>query len=62
MHISVTSFCNSVSFLLIRVENIGNKFQIMDPTQTIDLAGLCLVVVIHAGVLALRLGISLGRA
>ena len=34
----------------------------MEPTQTIDLAGLCLIVVIHAGVLALRLGISLERA
>ena len=34
----------------------------MEPSQTIDLAGLCLIVVIHAGILALRLGISLGRA
>ena len=34
----------------------------METTQTIDLAGLCLIVVIHAGVLALRLGISLERA
>ena len=33
----------------------------MELTQTIDLAGLGLIVVIHAGVLALRLGISLGR-
>ena len=31
-------------------------------TPTIDLAGLLLVVVIHAGILALRLGISLNRA
>ena len=31
-------------------------------TPTIDLAGLLLVVVIHAGILALRLGISLSRA
>ncbi len=30
--------------------------------QTIDLAGLLLVVVFHAGILALRLGISLQRA
>ena len=34
----------------------------MDLTPTIDLAGLCLVVLIHAGILALRLGISLQRA
>ena len=33
--------------------------KIMD--SVIDLAGLCLLVVIHAGVLALRLGISLSR-
>ena len=32
----------------------------MDPN--IDLAGLLLVVVFHAGILALRLGISLQRA
>ncbi len=31
-------------------------------STTIDLAGLLLVVVIHAGILALRLGISLSRA
>ena len=41
---------------------IKEFFLIMELTQTIDLAGLCLIVVIHAGVLALRLGISLGRA
>ncbi|WP_269622562.1 photosystem I reaction center subunit XII [Prochlorococcus marinus] len=34
----------------------------METTSTIDLAGLCLVVVMHAGILALRLGISLGKA
>ncbi|WP_036901165.1 MULTISPECIES: photosystem I reaction center subunit XII [Prochlorococcus] len=34
----------------------------MTPSPTIDLAGLCLVVVMHAGILALRLGISLGKA
>ena len=33
----------------------------MEPTQTINLIALSLIVVIHAGVLALRLGISLGR-
>ena len=36
-------------------------FFIMEPTQTINLIALSLIVVIHAGVLALRLGISLGR-
>jgi len=34
----------------------------MDPSTTIDLAGLTLVVVMHAGILALRLGISLAKA
>ncbi|KGG21482.1 photosystem I subunit XII (PsaM) [Prochlorococcus marinus str. SS51] len=34
----------------------------METSTTIDLAGLCLVVVMHAGILALRLGISLKRA
>ncbi|ABX08473.1 photosystem I reaction center subunit XII [Prochlorococcus marinus] len=34
----------------------------MAPSSTIDLAGLCLVVVMHAGILALRLGISLSKA
>ena len=34
---------------------------IMEPSQTINLIALSLIVVIHAGVLALRLGISLGR-
>ncbi|WP_320674342.1 photosystem I reaction center subunit XII [Prochlorococcus sp. MIT 1341] len=29
--------------------------------SSIDLAGLCLVVVAHAGILALRLGITLAR-
>ena len=57
----VTSFCNSVSNLLFWVENIGNIFLIMEPTQTINLIALSLIVVMHAGVLALRLGISLGR-
>ena len=33
----------------------------MEPTQSINLIILSLIVVIHAGVLALRLGISLGR-
>ena len=33
----------------------------MEPTQTINLIALSLIVVMHAGVLALRLGISLGR-
>ena len=57
----VTSFCNSVSNSLFWVENIGNIFFTMEPTQTINLIALSLIVVIHAGVLALRLGISLGR-
>ena len=43
------------------VENIGNIFLTMEPTQTINLIALSLIVVMHAGVLALRLGISLGR-
>ena len=46
---------------LFWVENIGNIFFTMEPTQTINLVALSLIVVIHAGVLALRLGISLGR-
>ena len=46
---------------LFWVENIGNIFFNMEPTQTINLIALSLIVVIHAGVLALRLGISLGR-
>ena len=43
------------------VENIGNTLFTMEPTQTINLIALSLIVVVHAGVLALRLGISLGR-
>jgi len=50
-----------VSISLFWVENIGNIFLIMEPTQTINLIALSLIVVKHAGVLALRLGISLGR-
>ena len=46
---------------LFWVENIGNIIFTMEPTQTINLIALSLIVVIHAGVLALRLGISLGR-
>ena len=42
-------------------ENIGNTFLTMEPNQTINLIALSLIVVMHAGVLALRLGISLGR-
>ena len=57
----VTSFCNSVSNPLFSEENIGNIFFNMEPTQTINLIALSLIVVMHAGVLALRLGISLGR-
>jgi len=34
----------------------------MEPTQSINLIILGLIVVMHAGVLALRLGISLARA
>ncbi len=33
----------------------------MDSSQTINLIALSLIVVMHAGVLALRLGISLAR-
>ena len=33
----------------------------MDPSQSANLIVLSLIVVMHAGVLALRLGISLGR-
>ena len=43
------------------VENKENNFFTMEPTQTINLIALSLIVVMHAGVLALRLGISLGR-
>ena len=43
------------------VENIRNLLFTMEPTQTINLIALSLIVVMHAGVLALRLGISLGR-
>ena len=47
---------------LFWVENIENIFFTMEPTQTINLIALSLILVIHAGVLALRLGISLGRS
>ena len=50
-----------MSISLFRGENIGNNFFTMDTTQTINLIALSLIVVMHAGVLALRLGISLGR-
>jgi len=43
------------------VENIENNFFTTEPTQTINLISLSPIVVMHAGVLALRLGISLGR-
>ena len=46
---------------LFWVENIRNIFLTMEPTQTINLIALSLIVVMHAGILALRLGISLGR-
>ena len=38
------------------------EFLMEATTTTIDLAGLCLVVVAHAGILALRLGISMAKA
>ena len=57
----VTSFCNSVSIFHFWVENKENQFLTMDPSQTINLIVLGLIVVMHAGVLALRLGISLAR-
>ena len=58
----VTAFCNSLSIFHFWVENIENKYVfIMEPTQSINLIILGLIVVIHAGVLALRLGISLAR-
>ena len=50
-----------MSNLLFKVENVGNLFFLMEPTQTLNLIALSLIVVVHAGVLALRLGISLGR-
>jgi len=43
------------------VDNILIIFFTIVPTQTINLIALSLIVVMHAGVLALRLGISLGR-
>jgi len=43
------------------VENIENNFFNMEPNQPINLIALSLIVVMHEGVLALRLGISLGR-
>ena len=46
---------------LFWVENKRNNFFTMEPTQTINLIALSLIVVMHAGVLALRLCISLGR-
>ena len=57
----VTSFCNSVSIFHFWVENKENNFLTMEPSQTINLIALGLIVVMHAGVLALRLGISLAR-
>ena len=57
----VTSFCNSVSIFHFWGENKENKLLTMDPSQTINLIALGLIVVVHAGVLALRLGISLAR-
>ena len=57
----VTSFCNSVSIFHFWVENKENNFLTMEPSQTINLIALGLIVVVHAGVLALRLGITLAR-
>ena len=58
----VTAFCNILSIFHFWVENIENKYEfIMEPTQSINLIILGLIVVMHAGVLALRLGISLAR-
>ncbi len=34
----------------------------MESSLSFDLAGICLLVVIHAGVLALRLGVNLRDA
>ena len=33
----------------------------MEPTQTINFIAISLIVIVHAGVLALRLGINLGE-
>ena len=44
------------------MENINSENFIMEPSQTINLIALSLIVVAHAGVLALRLGISLARS
>ena len=58
----VTAFCNSLSIFHFWVENIENKYVFsMEPSQSINLIILGLIVVMHAGVLALRLGISLAR-
>ncbi len=60
--LGVTGFGYWYSFLCIWYENIiiSRNF-LMDLTPTIDLAGLCLVCLVHAGILALRLGVSLQR-
>ena len=50
-----------MSISLFWGENIENIIFTMETTQTINLIALGLIVVMHAGVLALRLGISLGR-
>ncbi len=57
----VTGLCEAWSDKHISEENrFGLDVCNMEPT--IDLAGLLLVVLVHAGILALRLGISLQRA
>ena len=62
MQRGVTAFCKEWIFVLTSGENVLDIKSPMDPSPTIDLAGLCLVIVMHAGILALRLGISLAKA
>ena len=57
----MTGLCKGWLVEGISWENVfGFKVFLMDPV--IDLAGMLLVVVFHAGILALRLGTALHRA
>ncbi|WP_320676481.1 photosystem I reaction center subunit XII [Prochlorococcus sp. MIT 1300] len=59
--IGVTGLCKEWLVVGIYWENrVVFKVFLMDPV--IDLAGMLLVVVFHAGILALRLGTALHRA
>ena len=57
----LASIIFSSLFIAVTIKMIEINLFFMEPTQTINLIALSLIVVIHAGVLALRLGISLGR-